>query len=165
MKTLYLVRHAKSSWEYPQLKDDERPLLQKGVKRTEKIGKYLKENNITIDRIITSHAVRANDTARILSNAVGFPQDKIEVIAKIYHASEESLLEQLYSLSDEVDSVMLVGHNPVFTEFANLFLETRIDWLVTSGVVCIDFDADSWENILMSTRKTRFMVFPKHLSS
>ena len=165
MKTLYLVRHAKSSWDYPHLRDDERPLLEKGVKRTKKVGKFLKESNISIDRIITSHAVRANDTARLLASAVDFPQDKIEVIERIYHASESSLLEQLYSLSNEVDSVMMVGHNPIFTEFSNFFLDTKIDWLVTSGLVCIEFETDTWENILKSERRTRFVVFPKHLPS
>jgi len=163
VKTLYLVRHAKSSWDNPHLRDDERPLLEKGVKRTKKVGEFLRENNISIDSIITSHAVRANDTARLLARAVDFPEEKIEVIEKIYHASESTLLEQLYSLSNKVNSVMMVGHNPIFTEFANYFLETRIDWLVTSGMVCIDFETDAWEELLMSGRKTRFVVFPKHL--
>ncbi len=161
MKTLHIARHAKSSWEYPELSDEERPLLRKGIKRTRKTGSFLKDNKIRIDHIISSPAVRAYETARILAEVLNYPEDHLKVVNSLYHANTNVLLDQLYSLPDEINSVMLVGHNPMFTSFANHFLTTKIDWLPTSGIVSIDFNTDKWENIMMAERETRFLIFPR----
>jgi len=163
MKTLHIARHAKSSWDYPELSDEERPLLRKGIKRTRKTGTFLKDKKIRIDKIISSPAVRAYETARILAGVLNYPEDQIKVVNSLYHANTNVLLDQLYSLPDEIDSVMLVGHNPMFTNFANHFLAVKIDWLPTSGIVSIDFNTDKWENIMMAERETRFLVFPRKL--
>ena len=163
MKTLHIARHAKSSWEYPELSDEERPLLRKGIKRTRKSGAFLKDNKIRIDHIISSPAVRAYETARILAGFLNYPEDHIKVVNSLYYANTNVLLDQLYSLPDEINSVMLVGHNPMFTNFANHFLTTKIDWLPTSGIVSIDFNTDKWENIMMAERETKFLIFPRKL--
>jgi phosphohistidine phosphatase len=161
MKTLYIVRHAKSSWKYPELADDERPLLEKGKKRTKRIIDYLEEQNISVDYIISSHATRALDTAKILAHALNYPVDDIKVDHEVYYADGDKLFNQFYDLPERHDSVMLVGHNPAMTNFANNFLSTPIDWLPTSGVICIDFDTDRWEKIPVAKRTTRFVVYPK----
>ena len=163
MKTLHIARHAKSSWEYPELSDEERPLLRKGIKRTRKSGAFLRDKKIRIDHIISSPAVRAYETARILAGFLNYPEDQIKVVNSVYHANTNVLLDQLYSLPDEINSVMLVGHNPMFTNFANHFLTTKIDWLPTSGIVSIDFNTDKWENIMMAERETKFLIFPRKL--
>ena len=79
MKTLYIVRHAKSSWDQAGLADHQRPLLEKGKKRTKRIIDYLLENNIKADLIISSHAVRALETARIIGYALNYPVDEIRI--------------------------------------------------------------------------------------
>jgi phosphohistidine phosphatase len=163
MKTLLLVRHAKSSWSYPELPDEQRPLLEKGKKRTKKVIDYLLENDVRVDLIITSHAVRAHETARIIAHALGFPEDKIIVSKQVYHASAEKLYDQFFDLSDDIDTIMMVGHNPTFTNFANQFLEEKIDWLPTSGIVSITFKTDFWINLPMAARQTNFVVAPKEL--
>ena len=163
MKTLYIMRHAKSSWDNPGLEDYQRPLLEKGKKRTRYVVDYLLEANTTLDLIISSHAVRAHETAKIIANALHYPVDKIVISRNIYFGYPDSYFDVFYDLSDEVDSLMLVGHNPGFTTFANYFLDNRIDNLPTSGVVCIAFDMNSWESIHDSKRKTKFVISPRNL--
>ena len=163
MKTLYIVRHAKSSWKFPELPDDERPLLEKGKKRTRKVIDYLTTRGVSLDLIISSHAVRAWDTARILAHALGYPEDNIMVSRQVYHATASQLYDQFFDLSDEVNNLMIVGHNPAFTNFANDFLDEKIEWLPTSGIVSVSFDTPIWANFRMAKRKTNFIVAPKDL--
>ncbi|MEA3479029.1 MAG: histidine phosphatase family protein [Bacteroidota bacterium] len=161
MKTLYIVRHAKSSWDYPELMDEERPLLDKGKKRTKKVVDFLLTKGVSLDSVKSSHAVRALETARIIAHAVHFPVDDIIVEKQIYHASAEQLFDQFNDLSDNIQSLMMVGHNPTFTNFANYFLDSGIEWLPTSGIVSISFDTESWVDVMKAKRKTNFVVYPK----
>ena len=163
MKTLYIVRHAKSSWDNPGLEDHQRPLLEKGKKRTRYVVDYLLNANTHIDLIVSSHAVRAHDTARIFANALHYPADRIIISKNLYFGHPDSFFDIFYDLSDDIDSLMLVGHNPGFTTFANYFLDKPIDNLPTSGVGCITFEMDSWETIHDSKRKTKFVVSPRQL--
>lgn len=163
MKTLYLVRHAKSSWNYPELSDDQRPLLEKGKKRTKKVIDYLIRKEVKVDYIISSHAVRALDTAKIIAHALNYPQSEIKVEKQIYHANADKLFDQFYDAPEDCDSLMLVGHNPTFTSFANYFLDDKIDWLPTSGIVSISFDTDKWEDVINASRSTNFVIYPKNL--
>ena len=162
MKTLYIVRHAKSSWEY-NLPDDERPLIQKGIKRTNKIAAFLLNKNIKPDILISSYAVRAMETAKIIAATIGYPEDRIKISQGLYHANTDSLYHELFELSDEIASAMMFGHNPTFTSFANHFLHKKIDWLPTSGVVTISFRTDKWTEIALAKHKVEFITFPKDL--
>jgi phosphohistidine phosphatase len=163
MKTLYIVRHAKSSWDHPGLEDYQRPLLEKGKKRTKYIIDYLLKNKVKVDLIITSHATRAYETARIIAGALNYPDNRLMVSKNIYFGDTSGLFNYFYDLSDEVKSLMMVGHNPMFTSFANYFLDKKIDNLPTSGIVCIEFDTDTWSEIENVNRKTKFIITPKSL--
>ncbi|MEN8224189.1 MAG: histidine phosphatase family protein [Bacteroidota bacterium] len=163
MKTLYIVRHAKSSWDQPGLADDERPLLQKGIKRTLKIARYLQSEGISVDHMISSHAVRALETAKIVSEALSYPVGKISISQQMYHGNTDHLYDELFGLSDNIDSVMIFGHNPTFTNFANHFLDEKIDWLPTSALVSVIFDTDSWTDLPMASRKVNFVITPRQL--
>ena len=163
MKTLYIVRHAKSSWDHIGLEDHERPLLEKGKKRTRYVVDYLTENNTSVDLIMSSHAVRAHETAKIIARALHYPEDEIMVSKNIYFGYPDRFFDLFYDLSSDVNSLMMVGHNPGFTIFANYFLDKKIDNLPTSGVVCISFDTDAWEDIHNSKRKVKFVISPRML--
>lgn len=162
MKTLFIVRHAKSSWEY-NVPDDERPLLQKGIKRTNKIAEFLLNKNIKVDMLISSHAVRALDTAKIIAEAIGYPEEKISISPQVYHGGTDQLYDELFKLPDDIQSVMLFGHNPTFTSFANHFLDRKIEWLPTSAVVSITFKTDTWVKIPMCKWSTKFVITPREL--
>lgn len=163
MKTLYIVRHAKSSWNFPELSDDERPLLEKGKKRTRKIIDFLQNKEVKLDLIISSHAVRALETARIIGYGLDYPADEILVSRQVYHATADQLFDQFFDLKEEVNNLMLVGHNPTLTYFANKFLDEKIEWLPTSGVVSVSFDTRVWINLPMAKTHTNFIVYPKML--
>lgn len=163
MKTLYIVRHAKSSWDHQGVEDYQRPLLEKGKKRTKYVIDYLIKKKVKVDLIISSHATRAHETAKIIAGAINYPDNEIMISQNIYFGYTESLFDFFYDLSSDVNSLMLVGHNPMFTSFANYFLDNKIDNLPTSGIVCIDFETDNWSNILDVSRKARFVISPKIL--
>lgn len=163
MKTIYIVRHAKSSWNVSDMPDEKRPLLEKGKKRTKKVIDFFHEHEIKVDYIISSHAVRALETARIIAHGLKYPSEEIKIDQQIYYASGDSLINQFFDLPDRFDSIMIVGHNPTLTDFVNQFLNKPIENLPTSGVVSISFDTEKWEEIPLAKRKTNFILFPKEL--
>lgn len=165
MKTLYIARHAKSSWDDIRVSDHDRDLLPIGKKRTKKISRWLSEHNIFPDRIISSSAVRAYKTARLLAQGIGFPEEKIEKESSFYDAGSEDIMEILYALPDTVEKVMVVGHNPAFTVLVNLFLdwEHQIDNLPTSGVAAIRFETDKWDELDLAEQQVEFLIIPKKI--
>ncbi len=163
MKKLYLVRHAKSSWEFPGLSDIERPLIEKGIKRTKRIAKYFKENNVTTDLIISSPAARAMETAKFIANTLGYPEKNIQVERAIYFGESDRFFDIIYALPEQKKEIMIFGHNPVITQFANYFLEKKLDYLPTSGVVCINFKTGDWVSIPKCEWEIDFVIYPKML--
>ncbi len=163
MKTLYIIRHGKSAWDDPALKDHERILLPKGIKRTKKVASFLSKKDIKPDLIISSFAQRALETAFIIAKSIEYPEKNIQIDQDIYYQESEYLMELLYRLSNEINSVMLFGHNPTFTSFANKFLEKPISFLPTTGTVSVSFETDKWEEINMARKITNFVVTPKML--
>jgi phosphohistidine phosphatase len=161
MKQLLIVRHAKSSWDNPGLEDFQRPLLERGKKKTRYILDYLLKQQIKPDLIISSHATRAHDTAKIIAHALFIPDENIIISKNLYHGDSESLFNQFYDINDEVNSLMLVGHNPTLTYFSNYFLEKKIDNLPTSGVVCIEFKTDSWAQIQTANRNNKICYYAR----
>jgi phosphohistidine phosphatase len=162
-KTLYIVRHAKSSWEDPFLSDHERPLAPKGVRKTKKIAGFLKNSISRPELFLSSTAVRARQTAGILAKELGYPEEKIKYTANLYHAGEDAIFNELYALPDDIHSVMIFGHNPGFTYFVNLFLNPTIDNLPTSGTVSVSFSTNKWNEINTAKFHVNFVVFPKML--
>jgi phosphohistidine phosphatase len=163
MKTIYIVRHAKSSWDRVDLTDEKRPLMDKGKKRTKKVIRYLEEKKTTIDYIISSPAVRAYETAKILAHGLKYPAEAIKIEPQLYHADGEWILEHFSMLPERCESVMIVGHNPALTDLANLLLKSPIENLPTSGVVSISFDANNWKTLPVAVPRTNFVLFPKEL--
>jgi phosphohistidine phosphatase len=163
MKTLYIVRHAKSSWEEPGLADHNRPLIETGIKKTKLVIEYLQNKKIIPDLMISSSATRAKDTAFLIAEGLGYPIEQIIIDKKLYHASPEEILDELYALPENISSVMIFGHNPTLTYFVNQFLEPTIINLPTTGVVAIEFATDKWTEIVTAKYRTRFVIFPKML--
>ena len=147
MKKLYLIRHAKSSWSNPGLADFERPLNKRGLKDAPRMGKVLKKTLLKPDCVITSSARRAQETAEIIADKIGFPVKKVVVEERLYGASAYELLEIITELDDNSDIVVLFGHNPGMTDLANLLNDVVIDNIPTCGIFVIEFDTKSWRKI------------------
>jgi phosphohistidine phosphatase len=163
MKTLYLVRHAKSSWEEPGISDIARPLVEKGIKKTELVIQYFQKHHLVVDLMVTSPAVRALETAKLFAKGIGYPESKITIENRIYETYYDKILDVIYGTSNEINSLMIFGHNPTITHLANLFLHPGVDFLPTTGVACISFKTEKWEDIPLTEPKKEFVIFPKML--
>jgi len=163
MKTLYLVRHAKAAWDEPGVSDADRPLIPKGIKKTSLIVDFLQKRETSIDLIISSPAVRAFETAKIVATGLNYPLNKIKSDRKIYDGYYDRILDIIYGTSDEIDSLMIFGHNPTITNLANLFLHPGIEAMPTSCCVCLSFQIDGWHDIPSNEAIREFVVFPKML--
>ena len=161
MKKLYLARHAKSSWKEPDLDDFDRPLNKRGIRDAPFIGQKLKEKNILPDLIISSPANRALTTARELAEQMGYPVDKIVEDENIYEAGGGELLSIIQNVSDEHESLMLVGHNPEFTMLANWLGGLTIPNVPTCGMVALTFEGDSWQQVQGGKGSLLFFEYPK----
>lgn len=162
MKTLILVRHAKSSWNDSSLSDIYRPLNNRGKRDAPFMAKVLVETGIKVDRFISSPANRALTTARHFAAAYGFHEENdIQIEDLIYHESIRSIMKLISDLDDDYKTVALFGHNPDFTSLASMYSNENFSNVPTCGVVCIDFDVDSWTDTGESLGNLRFFKYPK----
>lgn len=146
MKTLFLVRHAKSSRDDPSLADRERPLNDRGLHDAPMMGQRLSRSGMKPDRIVSSPALRALTTAQLIADAIGFPRQDIAIDDSIYESSPERLLAVIRGLDDKLDCVMVVGHNPEFAELAHR-LAPEITEMPTCAVAEFRFDARAWADV------------------
>ena len=165
MKTLYLVRHAKSDWNNILLPDFERPLNERGKKDAPHMAKRLKEKEVAIDHVLSSPAKRALTTCREFCRILGISDSYITTNPKLYHADVDALLESIRTLNNNFHSVMLFGHNPGITEFANTLFSTNIENIPTAGIVVGTFKTDSWEDIQPASGTFMRFDFPKNADS
>ena len=160
MKTLYLVRHAKSSWKQPELSDFERPLNKRGKNDAPFIGKLLSEKGINPSIIISSPAKRAATTAKMIASEINYSKEKIVFNENIYDASGRTLLEIISETEDKYNSVMFFGHNPGLTVLQNNLSNHFIDNIPTCGVVALKFNT-TWDKVKLNSAEFIFFEFPK----
>ncbi|HEY2846823.1 MAG TPA: histidine phosphatase family protein, partial [Pyrinomonadaceae bacterium] len=145
MKTLFLLRHAKSSWKAADVADFDRPLNERGRRAAPFMGRLLLERGLAPERIVSSPARRARKTAKLFKEAGDLDAD-IVFDDRIYEASPSALLYVASEVDDSVNSMMLVGHNPGM-EGAIRALTNRIEPMPTAAVAVIDLKIDSWKQI------------------
>ncbi|ALW84107.1 phosphohistidine phosphatase [Hymenobacter sedentarius] len=163
MKTLYLLRHAKSSWSFNELSDQERPLNDRGRDDAPAMGKALAKRHIRPDLVVSSPAVRAMSTAVLVAREVEYPHDKIVVEPGIYGADVDGLLDVIHHLPDTAASVLLVGHNPTITETANALSPSSLNEMPTAAVVCLRFDCDHWADVSKANAEFYFYDYPRNV--
>ena len=159
MKTLILVRHAKSSWEY-NIHDHERPLNSRGLKNAEMISNEIKDQ-INPDLIVSSKAVRAKTTAEIFIKNLNFDLEKFKLNDDLYDFSGESLIRVIKNCNDAIDDLMIFGHNNAITNFVNSFGDITIDNVPTCGLTIITFEIYSWKELKKG--RTIKTLFPRDL--
>lgn len=147
MKTLYLVRHAKSSWNNTNLSDHDRPLNDRGERDAPLMGKRLRKRKPQPTIIIASSAVRAETTATLLSEAIGFPIADLKIDERLYGAEPKDVVSLIRELDNTIDCAMLVGHNPTFTDLINTLGGSDIDNVPTCGMAVLTFPIKAWSKI------------------
>src|SRR4030042_2183086 len=156
MKTIFFVRHAKSSWDDTELSDSDRPLKDRGVNDSYEMADRLVKKKINPDLIFSSFAVRAIHTATIFAGALKYPYDQICINESLYGASIKDISEMIMKLDNKFQNVMIFGHNPYTTEIVNELISDSIENVPTCGVVCIKFKIDKWKNLGDSKGKLIF---------
>ncbi len=164
MKTLYLIRHAKSSWAEVGMKDFDRSLEERGLRDAPKMAKLLRGMPVQPDYMISSPAKRAFTTAQYFALGLNFPVDKIEKEMEIYEAEEAALLHIVRGLPDDKNTILMFGHNPGFTYFANKFAKKHIENVPTCGIVVIELTADKWKDFNEKTATVKDFIYPKSLN-
>jgi len=163
MKTLFLLRHAKSSWRDQTLPDFERPLNGRGERAAEDIGRYLKTKSIVPELVLSSPAVRARDTLAIVSKAAKWTTE-VRYDQRIYEASGLRLAEVLSQIEDDRNVVMMVGHNPGMEELLTLLTGT-MERFSTATVAKIKIAATKWASAVNGPATLEWIMRPKELGS
>ncbi len=141
MKQLYLLRHAKSSWEERGLRDFDRPLSEKGIKDCDKVRQSLTERGIAPEKILCSPALRTRSTAQLI-----FPDSKIKLLPELYLCSTDTLFSTIYALKDKWNKVAIVFHNYAITDFVNEISYKGLDNVKTSGFIEVKING-AWKDI------------------
>ncbi|MCB0284006.1 MAG: histidine phosphatase family protein [Calditrichaeota bacterium] len=161
MKKVYIMRHAKSSWDHPNLSDYERPLNNRGLADAPMMGEIFKKLDIKPELIISSSAKRAITTARIVAEKMGYPPDKIMQEKKIYTEADKGILKIINRVDNRLQSVMIVGHNPILTSLVNKLSDYGLSNLPTAAMAAIEFDVDVWQAIAPGVGKVVYFEYPK----
>jgi len=161
MKTLYIIRHAKSSWKDMSVGDHDRKLNDRGKVNAPFMGKKLFEKGEDIDIFLSSTAKRAFRTARYVAKAFGVKKGDVIRKNEIYHAGTRDMLRMINDIHNSHDSVSVFGHNPGFTDLANHLTSELIDNIPTCGMVKIEFDVDTWEAVSGGNGTLSWFDYPK----
>ena len=158
MKTLLVLRHGKSSWDEP-LDDHDRPLNKRGKRDAKRLGGTLRERGVIPDVIISSTAERARSTAKRAAKAMGYGGELVET-PELYFTSADDELAVVESAPDQYETVMIVGHNPLFEEIASRLVGHYVR-MPTAALACIDLETDSWSEIRNAQSTLRFQLIPE----
>ncbi|PLX95361.1 MAG: hypothetical protein C0621_03795 [Desulfuromonas sp.] len=162
MKRLTLLRHAKSSWTNPTLDDFERPLNTRGRRNALEMGERLRHLGLLPDRVLLSPARRSLETAELLLPHLPLQQDQIELDDEIYGASGATLLNRITHLSDCIEHLLLLGHNPGLTELWNRLAPQKVANIPTCSVFSLNLAVNQWGLIKQGPAQVAFIETPKN---
>jgi phosphohistidine phosphatase len=150
MKTILLMRHAKSSWKHHDLADTDRPLAKRGEKDAPRIGHLIKDKDLTPQLILTSTALRSKRTAELVAGKSGY-KGEITSLESFYLAEPPAYLEELRRLPDDLDRVLIIGHNPGLEGLVQI-LSGKVASLPTSALAHIKLPINSWNELDNTTQ-------------
>jgi phosphohistidine phosphatase len=161
MKTLLLLRHAKSSWKEADVKDFDRPLNQRGLRAAPQLGKLIRKRKLEPDLVLSSPAERARQTITMVLEAARLDVE-LRYDERIYEASAARLFEIVSQIEDSAGVVMLVGHNPGFEELLEA-LTGEARRLQTAALACIELDVDKWSKVRAGLGTVKWVARPKEV--
>lgn len=161
MKTLLIIRHAKSSWDSINTPDIERPLNDRGKKDAPAMAKRVIKKGISIDRLVSSPAKRARHTAGLFAHELGKNESDIVILTELYHAHPNVFQQVVCGLDDKDDTVAIFSHNPGITAFVNTLSSVRLDNMPTCAVFAVTCDVAAWSEFFSATAEFLFVDYPK----
>jgi len=162
VKRLWILRHAKSSWDYPGLADHDRPLASRGRKAAKRIARWADANDVRPDLVLCSTAVRAQSTLDLVRPGLGGPEERVE--RGLYHAAVDDVLELVAATDDGVAGVLLIGHNPALHELAAVLAPPGPDAFPTGALAEIRLGIDRWEELEPRCGVIEQFVVPRSLA-
>jgi len=160
MKKLYLIRSAKASWDEPGSADFERGLSSKGVRHIKTIGAYLRLRGISPDLLLSSCALRAQQTSDMLAEALEYSGVK-HYMRELYLTPPDRICEIIAAQDSDIEHLFVVGHSPQLHEVANSLMDEHLNRFPAMGIVAIDLDIDSWSELTDERGKMDFFIYPK----
>jgi phosphohistidine phosphatase len=160
-KKLYVVRHAKSSWDYENISDIDRPLKLRGIRNAYEMSRRLKINRNIPDKFISSPANRALHTASIFINVFEYSYENLKIDERLYGSGIDTILELIYNQPSNINKLAIFGHNPDFSSVARNFAKNPIYELPTCGVAIFTFDCKNWSEIGKGNLVAELFDFPK----
>jgi phosphohistidine phosphatase len=163
MKTLLLLRHAKSSWKDDAVKDFDRPLNQRGLKAAPSVGRLMRKRKLEPDLVLSSPAERARQTTQLVLESAGL-KTELRYDERIYEATGMRLFEIVAQIEDDANIAMLVGHNPGLEELIATLTGEAQD-LPTAALACIELEIDKWSKLRVAAGRLEWLVKSKKLKS
>jgi len=160
---LYLLRHAQSIEKLPGEPDKERDLTPAGIREALLVGNYLLREKTTFDQIISSTAIRADATARLIADVMKFDIEKINKQDALYDASTRTLFQFVQQLEDQYHNILCVGHNPSISYLAESFTKAEIGDMPSGGLAIIKFNMHSWKDVSQGNGELQNFIYPKML--
>ncbi|MEM9385945.1 MAG: histidine phosphatase family protein [Pseudomonadota bacterium] len=161
MRELIVFRHAKSSWDDPELEDIDRPLNARGKRDAPEMGQRLSKEGRVPDRICCSPAHRARATAELLAPTFALALDRILMIESLYPGDPQDWLCTINALADDDERVLLIGHNPGLTDTVNALADEDIDNVPTAAYAAIALDSITWEGVEWGSGQLTRFDYPK----
>ena len=164
MKTVLLVRHAKSSWDDITLSDFERPLNDRGKKNAPEMAERLLKKKIAMDTFISSPAKRAKKTAEAFAKVYTKDKEDVILFPALYEAQHENFLQAIEEAPRHATNLALFSHNPGITDFVNSLTEVRIDNMPTCSIFAVKVNIQDWREFREAKKEFYFFDFPKNNS-
>ncbi len=159
-----MIRHGKSDWSDGRLRDIERPLAPRGTRNAADMAHWIAQKGLQPDLILSSPALRARDTARIMAESWGMDTDRVQIREALYLAEPIEIAGVIALTDPETTSLAVFGHNPGFTHFVSAFMDEPLDNLPTAGLVALRLDCEDWEDLDTARILSYQVVLPrKHL--
>ena len=164
MKQIYILRHAKSSWDNSNLNDFERPLADRGISDAKKMSKFLKDMNIKIDKVLCSNAIRAKETFDLTADGFNFEIDKATYLDKLYFGDTTTIIQDLKELDESLNNILIVGHNPTLHYLVEILTNESINRFTTCNLATISHDGE-WVSLNSQQCSLKSLIRPKELNN
>ena len=164
MKEIYVLRHAKSSWDNSNLSDFDRPLADRGISDAKKMSNFLKDMNIKIDKVLCSNAIRAKETFDLTADGFNFEIDKATYLDKLYFGDTTTIIQDLKELDESLNNILIVGHNPTLHYLVEILTNESINRFTTCNLAIISHDGE-WVSLNSQQCSLKSLIRPKELNN
>ena len=164
MKEIYVLRHAKSSWDNSNLSDFDRPLADRGISDAKKMSNFLKDMNIKIDKVLCSNAIRAKETFDLTADGFNFEIDKATYLDKLYFGDTTTIIQDLKELDESLNNILIVGHNPTLHYLVEILTNESINRFTTCNLATISHNGE-WVSLNSQQCSIKSLIRPKELNN